>query len=66
VHTGLPPTPIANPGAAALYAAAHPSDTDDLFFVAGDDGVTYFSKTNEEHERLTQLHCDKNCEIPAN
>lgn len=66
VHTGLPPTPIANPGAAALYAAAHPSNTDDLFFVAGDDGVTYFSKTNEEHERLTQLHCDKNCEIPAN
>jgi UPF0755 protein len=66
VHTGLPPTPIANPGAAALYAVAHPSNTDDLFFVAGDDGVTYFSKTNEEHERLTQLHCDKNCEIPVN
>lgn len=66
VRKGLPPTPVANPGASALYAAAHPSSDDDLFFVAGDDGITYFSKTNEEHERLTREHCNKNCEIPDN
>lgn len=61
---GLPPGPIANPGKEALYAAAHPStDTDDLFFVAGDDGQTYFSKTNEEHERLTREHCNERCRL---
>lgn len=64
IHKGLPPTPIANPGKDALYAVAHPSKTNDLFFVAGDDGVTYFSKTNQEHERLTRLHCHKNCQLP--
>ncbi|HET6870059.1 MAG TPA: endolytic transglycosylase MltG [Solirubrobacteraceae bacterium] len=33
-HTGLPPTPIDNPGLAALQAAAHPARTNYLFFVA--------------------------------
>ncbi len=61
---GLPPGPIANPGKEALQAAAYPStDTDDLFFVAGDDGQTYFSKTNEEHERLTREHCSERCRL---
>lgn len=61
---GLPPGPIAMAGKEALYAAAHPStDTDDLFFVAGDDGTTYFSKTNEEHEALTREHCQQSCRL---
>lgn len=63
IHPGLPPTPISNPGAAALHAAAYPATTDDLFFVAGDDGKTYFSKTNAEHEALTRQYCHKNCEL---
>ncbi|MGO3702014.1 MAG: endolytic transglycosylase MltG [Candidatus Saccharimonadales bacterium] len=62
--TGLPPGPIANPGKEALYAAAHPStDTDDLYFVAGDDGKTHFSKTNEEHEALTKQYCQERCRL---
>ena len=62
--TGLPPGPIALPSKEALYAAAHPStETDDLFFVAGDDGATYFSKTNEEHEALTRQHCQERCRL---
>lgn len=62
--TGLPPGPIANPGKEALYAAANPStDTDDLYFVAGDDGKTHFSKTNDEHEALTQKYCKERCRL---
>lgn len=62
--TGLPPGPIANPGKEALYAAAYPSvDTDDLYFVAGDDGKTHFSKTNEEHEALTERYCRERCRL---
>jgi hypothetical protein len=37
-HTGLPPTPISNPGAAAIAAAAHPAHVSYLYYVAGADG----------------------------
>lgn len=44
---GLPPTPIALPGAAAIHACAHPAATDALYFVASDrgDGSHVFSAT---------------------
>ena len=48
-HVGLPPGPIGNPGAAALDAAAHPAQTDMLFFVAAGDGAHRFSRTYAEH-----------------
>jgi len=51
VIKGLPITPIANPGAASLEAAAHPGDTDFVFFVADGSGGHAFAVTLEEHNR---------------
>ncbi len=61
IHTGLPPGPIGNVSTDSLNAVAFPAQTDWLYFVAGDDGVTYFSKTLEEHEALTKEHCKQLC-----
>ncbi len=51
VIPGLPPTPIANPGEAAIEAAAHPASTDYIYFVADGSGGHAFSSTLEEHNR---------------
>ncbi|WP_374644506.1 endolytic transglycosylase MltG [Tabrizicola sp.] len=51
VIDGLPPTPIANPGAEAIRAALNPDRTDYLFFVADGSGGHAFAETLEEHNR---------------
>ena len=47
---GLPPGPIASPGAASLKAVNQPATCTDLYFVSKNDGTHYFSKTVKEHE----------------
>ena len=46
---GLPPGPIANPGAGALAATVEPAASDALFFVSRNDGTHVFSRTYREH-----------------
>jgi UPF0755 protein len=48
---GLPPTPIAMPGAASLRAATQPAQTEYLYFVARGDGSHEFTRSLEEHNR---------------
>ncbi len=46
---GLPPSPIALVGKAAIRSVLHPDITGDLFFVSKNDGTHYFSKTYDQH-----------------
>ncbi|WP_338794775.1 endolytic transglycosylase MltG [Acidovorax sp. DW039] len=53
---GLPPTPIAMPGKAALLAAVQPAPTRALYFVAKGDGSSHFSATLDEHNRAVNRY----------
>jgi len=55
-RAGLPPTPIALPGLAALRAALHPAKTGALYYVARGDGSSEFSRTLEEHNRAVRKY----------
>lgn len=61
IHPGLPPSPISTISTGALTAALHPAATNWLYFVTGDDGTTYFSTTEQQHEAQTQQYCHKLC-----
>lgn len=53
---GLPPTPIAMPGKAALLAAVQPMPTQALYFVARGDGTSQFSANLDDHNRAVNKY----------
>jgi UPF0755 protein len=53
-HTGLPPGPIASPGAASIEAALYPATVPYLYFVAHPDGHHEFRQTFSEHTQARQ------------
>jgi UPF0755 protein len=55
-RAGLPPTPIAMPGSASLFAAVQPAQTNSIYFVARGDGSSQFSATLEEHNAAVQRY----------
>jgi len=56
---GLPPSPIANPGARSLQAAVNPAPVKYFYFVSKNDGSHHFSATLEEHNRAVQRYQKK-------
>ncbi len=62
-YSGLPPSPISSPSVDSLKAVVHPADTNYLYFVAGDDEVTYFATTDAEHEANVRQHCKIKCSV---
>ena len=56
IRTGLPPTPIAMPGKAALLAAVQPAPTKALYFVSRGDGTSEFSENLDGHNRAVNKY----------
>lgn len=54
-NTGLTPMPICNPGYNSLYAAYHPIESDNLYYITGNDNLMHYAKTLDEHN----LNIDK-------
>ena len=62
-YPGLPPGPISAPGLGSLLGVANPAPGDYLFFLSGDDDITYYAKTLSEHEANISAHCKVKCSI---
>lgn len=56
LYPGLPPTPIGNPGIQAIEAVLYPTQSDNFYYITGDDGVFYYAETFEEHKRNIQRY----------
>jgi len=55
-RAGLPPTPIAMPGKAALLAAVQPAQSKSLYFVSRGDGSSQFSSSLDDHNRAVNRY----------
>jgi UPF0755 protein len=65
LRSGLPPTPIAMPGKAAMLAAVRPDPTKALYFVARGDGSSEFSDTLADHNRAVNQYQRKKPATPS-
>lgn len=63
IHKGLSPGPIGTPGLTALQAVATPARGEYLYFLSGDDEVTYYALTEEGHKDNIKNHCQVKCNI---
>jgi UPF0755 protein len=61
VKVGLPPGPISVPGLSSLQAVATPAAGNYLYFLSGDDDITYYARTLSEHEANIKAHCQIKC-----
>lgn len=65
-YPGLPYGPISNPGVEALIATANPDAeyaSEYIFFLTGDDGVMYYSSTEEGHQQNIAEYCQNLCNV---
>ena len=60
---GLPPTPISTPSLAAMKAVSEPTDTEDLYFLTGDDGKMYYATTEAGHNANIKNYCKELCKV---
>ncbi|MBI2464840.1 endolytic transglycosylase MltG [Candidatus Shapirobacteria bacterium] len=56
LHPGLPPGPICNPGYDSLYAALHPTASDYVYYITGNDNKMHYAKTLDEHNQNIDLY----------
>jgi len=63
IYAGLPPGPIGAISRSSLQAIADPAEGDFLYFVAGDDGNTYFNRTFQEHQADVDQYCIELCKL---
>jgi UPF0755 protein len=56
LHPGLPPGPIANPGAKAIDSVLKPAQTDYFFYLSDSQGHNHYAKTNDEFNRLKKQY----------
>ena len=61
IYGGLPPGPIANMEYSAIQAVLHPAESEFLYFVAGDDGKTYYAVDENGHSENVRNYCHKLC-----
>jgi UPF0755 protein len=65
LHSGLPPTPISNPGLASLQGAANPAQTGFLFYVSDGCGHNHYSTTQAQHEQQSAQYVNSPCPTPS-
>jgi UPF0755 protein len=61
IKTGLPPTPICNPGLSSIDATLNPKSNPYYYFITGDNGSMYFAKNITQHNANINLYCKINC-----